>query len=150
MRAASAIALVATLLPGGRGTFPGGTSRECRVDAVAVSFGAYDPFSAFPHDATGEITVLGPGGLAPRIRLDAGRHSAGSFDPRRMRDARGRGTLAYGLYRDAARSEPWGDGTGGTNVVTGGGRHTVHGRIPPRQAVPPGSYSDTVNVTIEW
>jgi outer membrane usher protein len=65
--------------------------------------------------------------------------------------------MTYGLYRDAARTRPWGDGSFGTSTVTstGGGvnvvrTHTVYGRLPAQGVPPPGSYSDTVTVTITY
>jgi spore coat protein U-like protein len=130
-----------------------GLPNECRVTTTSLAFGAYDTFAGFPADATGEITVTcqGAGAAhAPRIRLDRDGPSRGSLAPRRMRAARGTASLAYELYRNAARTEVWGDGTGSTLTVEGMGRHVVYGRIPPLQSVPPGEYADTVTVTVDW
>jgi spore coat protein U domain-containing protein, fimbrial subunit CupE1/2/3/6 len=148
VRAARVTALAMALAATGSGQ-----PQDCRVATTPLSFGSYDMFSPFAVDATGEISVscpaAGPSG-GPRIRLDAGVDSGGSFGPRRMRSASGGAFLAYDLYRDAARTEVWGDGTGRTFVQAGEGRHVVYGRIPTRQSVPPGTYADTVTVTVEW
>lgn len=134
------------------------SAQECRIAATPILFGAYDTFAEFPLDGTGEILVTcagaGPGAApAPLIRLASGVASAGSSSPRRMLPAMppsGAAFLAYQLYRNPTRTEVWGDGTGNTFVQTGDGRQIVYGRIPPRQSVPPGTYSDTVIVTVEW
>jgi spore coat protein U-like protein len=63
--------------------------------------------------------------------------------------------LRFNLYRDSARQEIWGDGTGNTFVVTGTGTgniisFTVYGRIPGGQRIPAELYSDQINVIVEW
>jgi spore coat protein U-like protein len=130
----------------------GGPWAECRVTATPVAFGTYDVFASSPLDAIGEVVVscsAASSARGPRIWLDAGANPGRGFGTRRMRSARG-ASLAYDLFRDAARTEVWGDGTRGTQVVVGLGRHVVHGRVPALQAVPTGQYSDTVTVTVEW
>lgn len=144
MRLASAFAFALALAAPGRAQPLG-----CRVSATPVSFGLYDTFAPLPLDATGEISVFCPG-AQPVIRLAIGGASGGGAGPRKMREGTGRAFLAYDLYRDAARSEVWGDGTGSTFVERGEGRHVVYGRLPARQSVPPGTYSDTIVVTVEW
>lgn len=62
-------------------------------------------------------------------------------------------TVPYGLYRDAARSNQWGNQTG-TNTVagTGGGSSqqiTVYGRVPNIN-YRPDSYLDTVTVRVNY
>jgi spore coat protein U-like protein len=61
-------------------------------------------------------------------------------------------TVDYGLYSDPGRALPW--GTDEDSIVPGTGNgvedaYPVYGRIPP-QAAAPGSYSDTVVVTITY
>ena len=62
------------------------------------------------------------------------------------------------LYRDSARSQRWGNDTaGGSDTVNGSGAAqsnptviNVYGRVPPQTQVPPGDYSDTVTVRLEY
>jgi spore coat protein U-like protein len=69
----------------------------------------------------------------------------------------GGGVLNYNLYVDPARTLVWGDGTGATATVSGvrevKGRpvffdYAVYGRVFADQAPPPGSYTDTILVTV--
>ena len=88
--------------------------------------------------------------------------SAGTPGNRQL--AAGTGRLGYGLYSDAARSSPWGEGGAGGPGVAGSittsllglvclpgvNHHTIHARIPAGQSVPAGAYSDQVVVTITY
>ena len=82
--------------------------------------------------------------------------NSGGFDPRMMGHSIGSDFLLYNLYRDTARTEIWGNGSGNTftylrNVNRNKPRaETVYGRIPPLQNVSAGSYTDTLTVTINW
>jgi spore coat protein U-like protein len=124
----------------------------CSVSASGVAFGVYNPFSGAPANATGTVTVncsqfFG----AYTMALNGG----GSLSNRWMRS--GSTSLAYQLYMDAAHTTVWGDGTGGSVAVNSGTcfancttTYTVHGRIPARQAVGPGTYGDTIVVTVTF
>lgn len=61
--------------------------------------------------------------------------------------------LSYALYQDTGRTTVWGN-TGGTGVAnTGTGTQnalTVYGAVAAGQAVPAGSYSDTVVATVTF
>ena len=61
--------------------------------------------------------------------------------------------LNYGLYRDSARSQSFGQGSN-AKVVTltgpGSGSVSLYGRIPGGQIVPAGTYTDTVVVTLSF
>ena len=126
----------------------------CSVSSGAVVFGRYDVFANTPLDTTGSITLSctqpAPG---PVIRISAGGSS--SFASRSLtRDSE---SLRYNLFVDAARTEVWGDGTGGssTRSVTSpvdGQMYTltIFGRVPPRQNVPAGSYGDSLFVTVDF
>jgi spore coat protein U-like protein len=70
----------------------------------------------------------------------------------------GPNALAYNLFREAARVTVWGDGSGGTQVVTVGDSGppgnpvtvTIFGRVPAGQWVAAGTYADTLVLTIEF
>lgn len=125
---------------------------QCTVTAAPVSFGTYVPFSATPDDATGSVRVACSnfsGGYT--IALGSG---GGTISARRM--ASGSATLQYQLYTTAARTTVWGNGTGGSVVVSGScfflcsQIYSVHGRIPARQVARPGTYVDTITVTVTF
>lgn len=126
----------------------------CTITTTPVSFGLYDPFGAGPNDSTGTLTYrCGPPDRNITIVLGTG--AAGSFNPRTLLD--GTEPLNYNLYRNAARTVRWGDGTGSTsfyfradppnnrNVVL-----TIYGRIPANQDVSAGTYTDTVSVIVNF
>lgn len=126
----------------------------CTVrSATGVAFGAYNPVglqASAPLDATGRLGYSCGTGARPLVSLSAG--GSGSFAPRAMRS--GGSTLSYNLYRDAARTQVWGDGTSGTSTVLGppGKRQTlvIYGRVPPALVAPPGAYADTVVATFNF
>ena len=129
--------------------------QECKVTVSPVNFGDYDTLSAAPRDATGKINVTCDAGLPFTVKLGQGETPGRSFNPRELGAASKRDSLQFNLYRDSARQEIWGDGTGNTFVVTGIGTGnpiplTVYGRIQPRQHVPAEDYSDQINVIVEY
>ena len=89
------------------------------------------------------------------VALDAGTNAGGAanFGSRAMKS--GSNVLGYQLYANAGRSTVWGDGSGGSGTVAGTGTGssqslTVYGRLPSLTGVVPGSYSDTVTITISY
>ena len=123
-------------------------SVTCSSSATGVSFGNYSVFSNADSDSAGSVSVSCDGIASYSIALSPGN---GTYSARRM--ASGTNHLDYNLYREASRSTVWGDGTSGSSVVTGSGTaatHTVYGRIPSRQNVYAGSYSDNIVVTVSY
>ena len=67
-------------------------------------------------------------------------------------------TINYALYTNSARTTLWGDATSGTSTLGGTGAglntdvtFTVYGRIPAGQTTAkPGTYSDTITVTVTY
>jgi spore coat protein U-like protein len=134
---------------------PTSAEAACTVSATGVAFGAYNPNSAAPDDATGTINATCLiFDQAPRVEIGTG--NSGSFSPRELDN--GSWQLNYNLYTSAARNIVWGDGSAGTGTVTltGGSNfilwrtyaRTIYGRIPTAQAVREGTYTDTLMVTI--
>lgn len=63
--------------------------------------------------------------------------------------------VAYNLYQNSGRSLPWGDGDATGSVLSGTGTGNneeviVYGRVPSQTTPSPGTYTDTVQVTIAW
>lgn len=67
--------------------------------------------------------------------------------------------MSYNLYTSAARSVIWGNGTGGTQLVSDNvtlfsgsliRNYTTYGRIPVGQDRAAGSYADSIIVTVEY
>ena len=118
----------------------------CTIDSSGLEFGLYDPLDTTPLDATGGITYTCSGGVAVVIAMTTGQ--SGSFD-RWM--SSGSDTLSYNLYADSARTKVWGDGALGTathvdlNPPEGAAVGVrVYGRVPARQNVADGRYTDSL------
>lgn len=140
---------------------PRAMAQTCNVSATAVSFAAYSPLAALPNDSTGQVAVTCSAFLAISlpytIRLSTG--GSGRFDVREM--ASGAQRLNYNLYTSVTYSSIWGNGSGGYAAVSGNillaalnlpstAYHTVYGRIPAAQNAAPGTYLDTITVTVDY
>lgn len=127
---------------------------NCTVSTSSLEFGDVDPLSGSNVDGTGGITVTCTNGTTWTAAAGIGSGSGASFTSRRMAD--GSNLLNYNLYTDESRSSVWGDGTSSTATIGGTGdgsaqSATVYGRIGSGQtSVPPGSYADTVSVTVTY
>ncbi|MBT8440910.1 MAG: spore coat U domain-containing protein [Gammaproteobacteria bacterium] len=140
---------------------PAAEARTCFLWQIdGVSFGNYFPMQPGPLDARGRIRVLcwgrasGGQGSSYTVRI-SGIIAPGPYG-RRMNS--GGDQLEYNLYKDAARTDVWGDGSFGAtpllNVFGNNqfvvGNHWVYGRVPPLLDPASGSYNDVVDVTIEF
>jgi spore coat protein U-like protein len=121
---------------------------NCLVETGDLNFGTVGVIDQ-NLDAIADILVSCTPETTYSIALDGGISGATEPDQRLMRA--GDRTLTYGLYLDALRSEPWGEGASVKSGEGSGSQQTipVYGRVPP-QPVAVGSYSDTVIVTITY
>jgi spore coat protein U-like protein len=123
-------------------------ANDCqRVGSAGLAFGVYDPFAGH-RDAVGSMAYECSANVAPRIQLGAGQ---GSYGARELRS--GGSSLRYDLYVDTGRQRVWGDGSAGTETVTGPASDEpvsvpIYGRIFRNQPVAPGAYGDTVVITL--
>jgi spore coat protein U-like protein len=130
---------------------------SCTTSATALGFGTYTPGNG-ALTTSSNITVNCTKNTAYAIALNPGTTTGDSFTQRLM--ASGANTLQYNLYTTAAFATVWGDGTAGTatQTGTGAGKATastfkVYGRLPDsvaNQAAVPGSYTDTITVTVSY
>lgn len=124
----------------------------CSISVSGVNFGGYDVFAAAPTDSVGQVTLVCL--LDDNVSVTISKGSSNSFTSRAMQNGTER--LSYNLYRDAARTSVWGDGSNGTSsyvvpfVLLTNTPLPVYGRIPPGQDVRTGSYSDTVTVVVNF
>ena len=121
----------------------------CSLSASPLTFGTY---ANAQLDGSATITVNCSNTAAYSVALDGGANLSGST--RRMVGSAAQ-YLAYALYSDSSRTSLWGDGSGLGNKVSGVGTGsnqtlTVYGRVSASQLVTPGSYSDTVVVTLSY
>jgi spore coat protein U-like protein len=66
----------------------------------------------------------------------------------------GAATIGYSLFTDTSRSSIWGN-TVGSNTVSSNGTgaaqaYTVYGRVSAQTTPAPGTYTDTVTVTLTY
>jgi spore coat protein U-like protein len=129
------------------------TTGVCNLTVAELAFGEYDVFDVNRTRAVTRVQVNcqgGTGKTAPRVELSAG----SSQDFTRRTQLSGSNVLTYNIYADQALTQVAGDGSSGTTALylepTGGGEEKVdlYGAIDPRQFAPPGSYFDTVYVTL--
>ena len=135
----------------------------CTVAATGPAFGAYVPASSTPLDANGSMTVsctLTSGrSLTVTATISLSKGSSTTFAPRTL--VSGTNQLNYNLYQSATYTQIWGNGTGGSLTSTAvltltsasptmQATPTIYGQIAARQDVVPGSYADTIVVTVTY
>ena len=132
---------------------------DCAVSASTLDFGVAKTLERRPTRATSTVSLRCTSGVAYSIALDAGTASGATVAERRMTRDGGAETLAYGLYSDAARRRIWGDGSSGSQTVSGTGSgthrtesHTVYGELELGRDDAPtsGRYTDTITVTVTF
>jgi spore coat protein U-like protein len=140
---------------------------NCSVTALSINFGVYDPTLNLPDDSTGSVTVtctyVPPDTARVNyvVSIANGQNSASAMT--RQMGSGGEARLAYNVYDDPGRTRIWGNGFGGTVVATGkmalgpgvGNStrtmtHTIYARIPGLQDAVPGTYLDSLVVTLTY
>lgn len=126
---------------------------ECTVvSASDLDFGTHGVIDA-NLDQTTSISIQCTSGTPYAVGLDAGTGSGATLAARLMTGPAS-ATVQYSLYRDAGRSQVWGD-TPGVDTADGTANGsaetlTVYGRVPAQATPGAGTYSDTVAITITY
>ncbi|MBZ9978061.1 spore coat U domain-containing protein [Mesorhizobium sp. BR-1-1-10] len=126
---------------------------ECKVVTAAdLDFGTRGVVDA-NIDQTTTISVQCTNSTPYSVGLNAGGGAGATVAVRKMTGPAS-ATINYAIYRDAARTQVWGN-TVGTDVITGTGNGsaqslTAYGRVPAQTTPAPGVYSDVVAVTITY
>jgi spore coat protein U-like protein len=99
-------------------------------------------------DATSNLVVQCTNTTPYNVSLNAGTGTGATFAARLM--SNGATTVTYSLYTDLAHTTVW-----GTNNVsqTGNGQNqslTIYGHVPPQNAPAPGTYTDSITVTVTY
>lgn len=135
-------------------------SAACSTPTVGnLAFGTYNPLGGSNATATADITITCTNTTAiTSVTLSAG--GSGSINSRQMsKTGATSNKLNYNLYTSSANTSIWGDGTSGnvTNNVSGSAGTgsaqtlTIYGTIAASQtSAVPGSYTDTITVTINY
>jgi spore coat protein U-like protein len=135
----------------------------CNISTTGPAFGTYDPSSATATTANGSVTAtctwISGGNTTVNLVVIYGPGNAGTYPNRFMLS--GAQQLNYNIYFESSFTTIRGNGTAGTQTgqatlsvssgnptVTATG--TLFGRIPAGQNAAPGSYSDTIVVTMNY
>lgn len=121
--------------------------------ASAVSFGSYNVFDAFPNNnGVGSIRIRCVGGGGPTFVVTLSTGQSNSYAMRVMNS--GVNKLNYNLYTSTARGVIWGNGSGGSSVMSVSRNATttlsIFGQIPAGQDASVGVYSDTIVTTVNF
>jgi spore coat protein U-like protein len=136
---------------------------SCTVSATGLAFGIYNPYSGSPTLTNGVVTMtctLVSGGaqmVTPVSSYSTG--SSGTYTNRTL--LFGLNQLNYNFYLDSNMKREAGDGSPGTftgggtmhlipPVFTGQVQDNLYGSIPINQGVAPGTYLDTIIVTVNY
>ena len=130
---------------------------NCKVSAGNLTFN-YTP-GAGAATSTSTITVNCTKGTPFNTELTAGLTHSSTVAQRLLNDGAAGDTLQYNLYPSSAYGTPWGI-TVGTDAVPGTGTgmgtavtQTVYGQVvdsAANQAIPPGTYTDTITVNVAY
>lgn len=122
---------------------------NCALSGGTMAFGNYISGQTANLDVQGSINYVNCPAGTLTFELDRGANANGT--QRRMKS--GSNFLNYELYKSSSRNSVWGTGTEANQIQLlqgGNGSVVVYGRIPAGQTVPPGSYSDTVTITLTF
>jgi spore coat protein U-like protein len=124
---------------------------DCSVSANPLDFGSTGVLEN-NLDQNSTLSVTCTKGTPYTVALDAGSATGSTTDSRLLTSAAGSDAVKYNLYRDAARTQVWGQTAGNdTASDTGTGNAktmTVYGRVPPQAVPAPDTYTSTVTATV--
>lgn len=110
---------------------------QCGVSATSMNFGTASLLNA-ALSATAQVSVTCNATIPLTVALDNGATGTGSTN--RLMTS-GANSIQYGIYKDGAHSQPWGN-TVGTNTASATGPSatlTAYGQVPVQTAPTPGS-----------
>jgi len=124
--------------------------KDCIVSATALPFGNY---TGAVVNASSTVTVTCTSGTTYTVGLNPGLTTGATVTTRQMGITQPAGGLNYSLLATSYTGANWGNTSGSWVSGTGSGAAqalTVFGVLPAAQYVPPGSYTDTIAVTVTY
>jgi spore coat protein U-like protein len=126
---------------------------SCTVTTTTLDFGNETGLDS-AKTATNAISVTCTAGTLYDVGLSNGSSGGSGPAARQMSNAATAETVAYGIYRDPAHTQPWG-GTAGADTAMGLGTGTAqtftgYGLVPAQATPPALTYTDTVVVTVTY
>lgn len=126
---------------------------DCQITSTnTLAFGTTGVILA-DVDSSANLGVQCTNTTPYNIGLNAGTGSGATVTTRKMTGPAS-ATVNYSLYTDSGRTTVWGN-TVGTDTVasTGNGSaqtHAIYGRVAAQSTPAPGSYTDTITVTVSF
>jgi len=126
-------------------------SPNCTISAEDLRFLTY---TGAQLDARSQITVTCTNSTSWNVGLNPGTYPAATVTTRSMTGPKLNSPLAYGLFRNSARTLNWGQ-TIGSDTESGSGTGApqtlnVYGRVPASQSPVAGGYQDTITATLTF
>lgn len=126
----------------------------CSVSVVPIVFGRYDVLDPAPLDAVGRVEYA-CGSKVERVRIRILRSPGKAARAHALQN--GTHELHYQLFLDPAMRRVWGDETDGTEALyvydPPAGKTVsvpIFARLPPRQNVRIGTYTDSVTIQVDF
>jgi spore coat protein U-like protein len=132
---------------------------ECVINSTAtLAFGSLGVLGGSggtdPNYASTTIAVQCTNSTPYDIGLDKGTTSGASITTRKLLNTASSATVNYQLFSEGTYTTNWGDvvGTSTLSKIGNGASqpYTVYGRIPAQTTPVPGTYADTVTVTVTY
>jgi spore coat protein U-like protein len=124
-------------------TVSANVSAGCQISSVGnISFGSYDPLSASPNDAAGNIVFRCVKGTSYKTYISGTRSMTGSGN-----------ILNFQLYTDSNHTSTFPSTNSGNSTTASSNSpitSNIYGRIDPSQDVAPASYNATLITTVEY
>lgn len=124
--------------------------KDCIVSAATLPFGNY---TGAVVNASSTVTVTCTSGTTYTVGLNQGLTTGATVTTRQMGITQPAGGLNYSLLTTSYSGANWGNTSGSWVSGTGNGAAqplTVYGVLSAAQYVPPGSYTDTIAVTVTY
>lgn len=122
----------------------------CSLSTTSVTFVTGSSLAA-NADAAGAVNVTCTSGASYTVTMDGGANGGTSAITRQMK--LNTGLITYGLYQNSGRTTGWYNDAAGSVGGTGTGSMQsipVYGRVFAQPTPAPGTYSDTVVVTLTY
>ena len=138
---------------------PARADSQCSLTTPAFAFGSYDSLGSASRDSIGTITVTCTGNTGDAVSYYLSLSTTGQQGGYRIMTNGGH-QLNYLIFADNGYTQVWGDGTGGSIVVSDSYTMNAHstsrsypmyGRIPAGQSqTTAGAYGANVTVTLKY
>lgn len=122
---------------------------DCTLTTTPIAFGTVDTLNYTSVKPTGVMSLTCTGGTSAKVSINAGLGVGATTGVRYMTDSTG-DTLRYALYQSTAGTFGWDSTVTVTFASTGTQTLNAVGVLVTGQAIIPGTYADTVTVSVAY